>query len=73
MDPRTGKPAQGVLTVAVLASTGTDGDALDDAFFVLGPERSAGYLHRLRATDAFFFLPAAAHAWTMVHRRSGTP
>jgi thiamine biosynthesis lipoprotein len=60
MDPRTGKPAQGVLSVAVLAATGTAGDALDDAFFVLGPERSRGYLHRLHDTEAIFFLPASA-------------
>ena len=40
MDPRTGSPVQGVLGVAVLTNTGTDGDALDDAFFVLGPGRT---------------------------------
>ena len=39
MDPRTGRPAQGVLSVAVLTTTGTAGDALDNAFFVLGPEQ----------------------------------
>ena len=73
MDPRTGRPAQGVLSVAVLAGTATAGDALDDAFFVLGPEHSQGYLKRLRATDVFFFLPDGTHAWTMVQRRAGTP
>jgi len=60
MDPRTGTPAQGVLSVVVLASTGTEGDALDDAFFVLGPDRSQAYLNRLRATEAFFFVPTAS-------------
>ena len=73
MDPRTGAPSQGVLSVAVLASTATAGDALDDAFFVLGPERSQGYWNRLRATDVFFFLPDGTHGWTMVERRAGTP
>jgi FAD:protein FMN transferase len=58
MDPRTGTPAQGVLSVVVLAGSGTAGDALDDAFFVLGPERSRAYLNRLRATEVFFFVPA---------------
>jgi len=66
MDPRTGKPAQGVLSVAVLASTGTAGDALDDAFFVLGPERSREYLNRLRDTEALFFLPDQSRGWTLV-------
>jgi FAD:protein FMN transferase len=78
MDPRTGMPAQGVLAVVVLADTGTDGDALDDALFVLGAERSRAYVNRRHATDVFFFLPAApgpesaqpTAAWTLVRQRS---
>jgi thiamine biosynthesis lipoprotein len=66
MDPRTGRPVQGVLSVAVLTSTGTAGDALDDALFVLGVERSRSYLKTLARTDALFFLPDAARKWTMV-------
>ena len=65
MDPHTGRPVQGVLTVAVLTSSGTAGDALDDAFFVLGPEGSRAYLNRLRDTDVFFFLPDSKGSWTM--------
>ena len=65
MDPRTGKPAQGVLSVAVLASSGTAGDALDNAFFVLGPERSRAYLQRLHGTEAIFFLPHAGRGWKL--------
>jgi thiamine biosynthesis lipoprotein len=60
MDPRTGRPVQGVLSVAVLASSGTAGDALDNAFFVLGPERSQTYLNQLPGAEVFFFLPASA-------------
>jgi FAD:protein FMN transferase len=71
MDPRSAWPVQGVLRVAVLASTGTAGDALDNAFFVLGPEGSGEYLRRLTGTEAFFFLPAAPRGWTVVHRESG--
>ena len=59
MDPRTGRPIQGLLSVAVLAPTGTAGDALDNAFFVMGPERSRAYLKTLPGTEAFFFLPGA--------------
>jgi thiamine biosynthesis lipoprotein ApbE len=59
MDPRTGRPIPGPLSVAVLASTGTAGDALDNAFFVMGPERSQQYLKTLPETEVFF-LPAAA-------------
>jgi FAD:protein FMN transferase len=69
MDPRTGRPVQRVISVAVLANSGTAGDALDDAFFVMGPERSRAYLDKLTGTEAFFFLPDAHRAWKVVHRR----
>jgi len=66
MDPRTGRPVQGVLSVAVLANTGTAGDALDNAFFVQGVDASRTCIARLPATEALFFLPAPGPAWTMV-------
>jgi FAD:protein FMN transferase len=43
LDPRTGWPAEGVLTVSVLASTAADADALATAFYVLGPAAAAAY------------------------------
>jgi thiamine biosynthesis lipoprotein len=66
MDPRSGRPVQGVLSVAVLTNSGTAGDALDDALFVLGPSRSRRYLKEWPGTEAWFFLPAPDHAWTLV-------
>jgi FAD:protein FMN transferase len=66
MDPRAGRPAQGMLSVAVLAPSGTAGDALDDAFFVQGVEGSRAYLKRLPETEAFFFLPERGCKWKMV-------
>jgi FAD:protein FMN transferase len=69
MDPRTGVPAQGVLSVVVLAGSGTEGDALDDAFFVLGPDGSGEYLNRLGETEALFFLPDPRHGWIVIRRR----
>lgn len=71
MDPRTGTPAQGMLSVAVLTGTGTAGDALDDAFFVLGPEGSRKMIEHLSGTEAFLFLPAENRAWSMVHISAG--
>jgi thiamine biosynthesis lipoprotein len=67
MDPRTGRPVQGVLTVAVLTSNGTAGDALDDALFVMGPERSRAYLKKRTGIDAFFLLPDPKRGWQIVH------
>jgi len=67
MDPRTGRPVQGVLSVAVLTDDGTDGDALDDALFVLGPTKSAEYLNRYPSVEAFFFVPDSSRGWTLVN------
>jgi FAD:protein FMN transferase len=57
VDPRTGRPVQGMLSVAVLTSTGTAGDALDNAFLVKGVDGTRAYLERLPPTAAAFFLP----------------
>ena len=54
MDPRTGRPVQGVLSVAVMTTTGTEGDALDDAFFVLGPARTRGTCSGFGISRCFF-------------------
>jgi FAD:protein FMN transferase len=67
MDPRTGRPAQGVLTVVVLADNGTEGDALDNVLFVLGPQKSAAYLRRHPGAEGFFFLPVSRNSWRKVH------
>jgi FAD:protein FMN transferase len=72
MDPRTGWPVQGMLGVAVLAPTGTAGDALDNAFFVLGPNAGRAYLRSLPETEVMFFLPSAPRTWTLVRQPEGT-
>ena len=51
MDPGTGRPVQGVVSVAVTSLTGTDGDALDDALFVMGIERGRQILAPLSELD----------------------
>ncbi|MCG3160311.1 MAG: hypothetical protein JMDDDDMK_01380 [Acidobacteria bacterium] len=69
MDPRTGKPAQGVLSVAVITDDGTSGDALDNVFYVLGVERSRARLNRFSASEVIFFLPESGKRWEMVRVR----
>jgi len=66
MDPRTGQPVQGLLSVAVLTATATDGDALDNVFFVQGLEAARTALARLPPTEALFFLPRRGRKWTLV-------
>ncbi|MFN7947398.1 MAG: FAD:protein FMN transferase [Blastocatellia bacterium] len=67
MNPRTGRPVEGVLSVAVLTSSGTAGDALDNVFFVAGVKRSRTLLNRFPGTEVFFFLPEAGKGWKLAH------
>lgn len=43
LDPRTGWPVEGMLSVTVLAPTAAEADALSTAFFVLGLEKAQEY------------------------------
>jgi thiamine biosynthesis lipoprotein len=70
MDPRTGRPVQGVLSVAVVADNGAEGDALDNVFYVLGAERSRAYLEKFSASGGIFFLPESGKRWRMVRMGS---
>jgi thiamine biosynthesis lipoprotein len=70
MDPRTARPVPNVLSVAVLTGSGTAGDALDNAFFVEGVERTREHLKRLPATEVVFFLPKATSGWRTVRLRN---
>jgi FAD:protein FMN transferase len=53
MDPRTGRPVDGVLQTTVIAPEATDSDALSTTVFVLGPERGARLLKGMADTAAF--------------------
>ncbi len=53
MDPRTGRPVEGVLQATVIAPEATDSDALSTAVFVLGPSRAARVLEQTPGTAAF--------------------
>lgn len=65
MNPNTGRPVENMLSVAVLTQNGTDGDALDNSFYVLGLERSKALLTRYPGTEVFFFLPGGEKQWKM--------
>lgn len=43
LDPRTGWPAEGLLSVTVLAETAAEADALSTAFYVMGLEKALDY------------------------------
>ncbi len=65
MDPRTGRPVENMLSVAVVTNSGTDGDALDNAFYVEGVEKGKALLPHYPGTEVFFFLPERDKAWKM--------
>ena len=67
MNPKTGRPVENMVSVAVLTQSGTNGDALDNAFYVLGTERSKALLTKYLATEVFFFLPEGDKQWKMKH------
>lgn len=56
MDPRTGQPVEGVLSVAVVTSSGTAGDALDNVFYVRGVEWGRNSLPAFPVSEVIFFL-----------------
>ncbi len=43
LDPRTGRPTQGMVSVSVIAANAADSDALSTAFFVMGREKTEEY------------------------------
>lgn len=48
LDPRTGRPAEGMLSVTVLAPTAGEADAISTAVYVLGPREGVDFLRRNR-------------------------
>jgi FAD:protein FMN transferase len=57
IDPRTGWPADQLLSVTVIAPTAAQGDALSTAFFVGGVENSLPYCDNHPEIGAIFVLP----------------
>jgi len=70
MDPRSGRPVENMLSVAVITQTGTDGDALDNAFYVQGVEKGKALLPLYPGLEVFFFLPDGSKGWKMVRLAS---
>jgi thiamine biosynthesis lipoprotein len=69
MDPRTGKPIQGMLSVAVITRDGLSGDALDNVFYVLGVRQSRARLNKFSPSEVIFFLPEPGRPWKMIRMR----
>jgi len=57
LDPRSGAPAEGVLSVTVLAPNAAEADALATAFFVMGVDVTRAFCESRRDLVAVFVLP----------------
>jgi FAD:protein FMN transferase len=67
LDPRTGWPAENVLSVTVLAPTAAQADALSTAFFVLGLEKTRAYCDTRRDVTVLFSPPPQSGKRLTVH------
>ncbi|MEI8373382.1 MAG: FAD:protein FMN transferase [Planctomycetota bacterium] len=67
LDPRTGRPADRVLSVTVLAPTATAADALSTAFYVMGPEAAMSYCRHHPSIAAILFVPESGNRWKLHH------
>ena len=57
LDPRSGAPAEGVLSATVLAPDAAEADALATAFFVLGVDATRAYCETRPELAVVFVLP----------------
>lgn len=57
LDPRTGRPAEGMLSTTVAAPTGADADAIATALYVLGPTAAIDYCRRHGEISAVVMAP----------------
>ena len=67
LDPRSGWPAQGVLSSTVVAPTAAEADALSTAFYVLGPEAAAEICAMRNAVGCVLACPAARAGELQIH------
>lgn len=68
MNPRTGEPVQEMLQTTVIASSGTDSDALSTSAFVLGPERGKRLLSSFEGASVVWVLGEPKNEQTVAWR-----
>ncbi|MDR3181972.1 MAG: FAD:protein FMN transferase [Planctomycetaceae bacterium] len=68
LDPRSGEPAAGVLSVTVTAPTAVLAELLSTAFFVFGPEKTQEYIDSCSDITAVMCVPEKQAPGFSVHR-----
>ncbi len=67
LDPRSGQPAEGLLSTTVLAPTAAAADALSTAFYVMGPERALEYCRAHPEIGAVLVSPGSRGGGVELH------
>ena len=67
LDPRTGWPAEGVLSATAIAPSAALADILSTAFYVLGPEAALAYCRQHKGIAAIILSPASRGGGLEVH------
>jgi thiamine biosynthesis lipoprotein len=67
LDPRTGLPAEGILSATVLAPTAAEADALSTAFYVMAPTQVAEFCQRRSDIAALLVCPAEREGAVALH------
>ncbi len=68
IDPRTGRPSDGMLSTTVLAPSAERADALSTAFYVMGVERAIEFCRTRPELGAVLIAPSRTRGGSSVHR-----
>ncbi len=67
LDPRTGRPAEGVLSATAIAPTGAMADALSTTFYVMGPQKTLDYCQTRPEIAAVLVCPTQHNDHIKIH------
>lgn len=67
LDPKTGRPADGVLSATVVAPSAAVADALSTAFFVMGPEQALAFCRTRPEIAAILICPGTHRGRHEIH------
>ena len=67
LDPRTGRPVEGIYYATVIAPTAAEADALSTAFYIMGPDRTRDYCATRPELAAILVRPGDADDDVRVH------
>lgn len=71
IDPRTGSPAEGMLSATVVCGSAADADALSTAFLIGGPELAARYCRQHPGVLALLTPDGDSEATIVIGRCAG--